>query len=364
MTCFSVRSGFDLTLQALDLPRGSEILFSALNIKGMIRIVEKQGLVPVPVDLDLERMAPRLDLIERAIGPNTRAIVVAHLFGTRLDLDAVIELAHRRGLVVFEDCAQAFDGQAYKGHPESDIAMFSFGPLKTATALGGAILRVRDAALRDRMRAIQDAYPVQPTPHYGKRVLKFMALKVVLLPPVFGLLFRLCHMLGKDYEDPVSDAVRNVASLGSAKKIRKRMPGAMLAVLDRRLSLWREGSLEGFARMGESLRRKLGDSVVLPAAGNRIHNYWVFPILTDEPMRLIRALRKAGFDGANLPRSKTVSAPPERPDLEPETAKDALDHLVVLPCYPGMSEADLDRQAQIVREVARPPRSPVAAAAE
>ena len=66
LTCFSVRSGFDLALQALALPPGSEVLFSALNIKGMIRIVEKHGLVPVPVDLDIEKMAPRLDLIERA----------------------------------------------------------------------------------------------------------------------------------------------------------------------------------------------------------------------------------------------------------------------------------------------------------
>src|SRR3546814_8896682 len=90
-------------------------------------------------------------------------------------------------------------------------------------------------------------------------------------------------------------------------KIRKRMPGAMLAVLERRLKRWQEGSLARSARMGESLRRKLGDSVVLPASGNRIHNYWVFPVLTDDPMRLIHALRKAGFDGANLPRSKTVS---------------------------------------------------------
>src|SRR3546814_4011443 len=119
-------------------------------------------------------MAPRLVLIERASGPNTRAIVVAHLFGARLDLDPVIELAHRKGLVVFEDCAQAFDGQAYKGHPESDVAMFSFGPLKTATALGGAILRVRDAGLRGKMGVIQDTYPVQPAGAYGKRVLKFM----------------------------------------------------------------------------------------------------------------------------------------------------------------------------------------------
>src|SRR3546814_654274 len=177
--------------------------------------------------------------------------------------------------------------------------MFSFGPLKTATALGGAILRVRDAGLRGKMGVIQDTYPVQPAGAYGKRVLKFMGLKVVLLPPVFGLLFRLCRMLGKDYEDPVSDAVRNVASLGSNRKIRKRMPGAMLAVLERRLKRWQEGSLARSARMGESLRRKLGDSVVLPASGNRLHNYWVFPVLTDDPMRLIHALRKAELGRAH-----------------------------------------------------------------
>src|SRR5690606_31664613 len=128
--------------------------FSALNIKGMIKIVDRQGLTPVPIDLDIEHMAPRLELIERAITPATRAIVVAHLFGTRLDLAPLAAIARRRGIMLIEDCAQAFDGSRYRGHPEADVSMFSFGPLKTATALGGAILRVRDPALLSRMREI------------------------------------------------------------------------------------------------------------------------------------------------------------------------------------------------------------------
>src|SRR3546814_12368479 len=106
-------------------------------------------------------MAPRLVLIERASGPNTRAIVVAHLFGARLDLDPVIELAHSKGLVVFEDCAQAFDGQAYKGHPESEMAMFSFGPLTTASTLGGELIRVSDAGMRGEVGGILDTATVQ-----------------------------------------------------------------------------------------------------------------------------------------------------------------------------------------------------------
>jgi len=58
LACFSVRSGFDLLLQTLALPAGSEILFSALNVKGMIKIARRHDLVPVPIDLDIAHMSP------------------------------------------------------------------------------------------------------------------------------------------------------------------------------------------------------------------------------------------------------------------------------------------------------------------
>ena len=364
MVCFSVRSGFDLLVQAMQLPQGSEILFSALNIKGMVKVVERLGLRPVPVDLDLEQMAPRLDLLERAITPNTRAIVVAHLFGTRLDLTPLIALARRHDIAVIEDCAQAFDGRRYTGDDGADVSMFSFGPLKTATALGGAIFRVRNPALLERMRAIQATYPVQSQSAYRSRLLKFAGLKIITAPLIFGLLFRTFQALGKDYEDPVSEAVRNVAKLGSSGKLRKQPSAALLGVLERRLRRWREGSLEEQARMGQRMRQLLGGAVTCPAGGTRVHNYWVFPILADDPRTLIRSLRAAGFDGANLPRSQAIAPPPERPELEPATANEVLAHLVVLPCYPGMTEADLARQADIVRrESGRTQPAPLAAAA-
>ena len=66
LACYSVRSAFELLLRGLELPAGSEVLFSALNVRGMLRVVEKLGLAPVPVDLDLEHLAPRLDCLERA----------------------------------------------------------------------------------------------------------------------------------------------------------------------------------------------------------------------------------------------------------------------------------------------------------
>ena len=142
----SVRSGLDLLLTALELPAGSEMIVSAVTIPDMVRIVEHHRLVPVPVDVDGRTLQPVLEHLERSITPRTRAILVAHLFGTHIDMVPIIELAKQHDLLVIEDCAQAFVGSAYAGHPDSDCALFSFGPIKTATALGGAVVPVRDAA--------------------------------------------------------------------------------------------------------------------------------------------------------------------------------------------------------------------------
>ena len=182
LATYSVRTGFDLLLQALDLNEGDEVLFSALNIKGMVTIARRAGAVPVPVDLDVNRMAPSVDRLRAALTPKSRVLVVAHLFGTRLDMQPLVDFAHENNLVLVEDCAQAFNGRAYTGHQGSDLALFSFGPLKTATALGGALIVVKDASLCQRMRDIQETYPVQKNRSQLKRILQFAGLKIHRLP--------------------------------------------------------------------------------------------------------------------------------------------------------------------------------------
>src|SRR5262245_21305060 len=159
LACLSVRSGFDLWLASLALPRGSEVLVSAITIRDMVRIIEAHGLVPVPVDIDPDTRAIDLDSLKQAITPRSRVILVAHLFGTRQPLGDMFEVARRHDLLVAEDCAQAFAGRHYTGDPRADVTMFSFGPIKTATALGGALLCVRDREVLTRMRKRQASYP-------------------------------------------------------------------------------------------------------------------------------------------------------------------------------------------------------------
>src|SRR5690348_17150484 len=157
LACYSVRSGFHLLLTALELPRGSEVLFSAVTHPDMPRIAEHHGLVPVPVDLEIDSLAPSANALLRCFSPRARVLVVAHLFGRQVALGPLEAVCRRAGIVVVEDCALAYDGPPDSGDPLAAVSMFSFGILKTATALGGAMLAVRDRALLGRMAAAQRA---------------------------------------------------------------------------------------------------------------------------------------------------------------------------------------------------------------
>jgi len=68
---------------------------TAITHPDMVRIIGWHGLRPVPVDIDSATLAPRLDLVEAAITGRTRAILVAHLFGSRFDVGPVAEIARR-----------------------------------------------------------------------------------------------------------------------------------------------------------------------------------------------------------------------------------------------------------------------------
>ena len=352
IAAYSVRSGFDLLIQALDLKPGDEVLFSALNVRGMVRCVREAGLVPVPVDLDLAHMGPGLERLRAAITPRSRVFVAAHLFGTRLDLDSAFALAKANGLVTVEDCAQAFNGQDYPGSASADLNMFSFGPIKTATALGGALIRVRDPKLRDRMRGIQNAYPVQPNAKHLKRVAQFMGLKLIASRLVLSAIYRYHKRKGRDYEDALAERVRDVAPLKSKKNLRYQPSAAMLALLNRRLRRFRTDELSRRQAKGERLRDLLGGAVVLPGQENAHHDYWAFPLLVANPRAFIDGLRAEGFDAADLPRSQHIAAPAGRPALEPWTAAAAMRDLIVVPCYDAMPESEIARQAQAIRRIA------------
>ncbi len=352
LACYSVRSGFHALLSALALPRGSDVLFSAVTHPDMPRLAEHHGLVPVPIDLDAATLAPHPEMLLRCVSAKTRVLVVAHLFGGHIDLEPLAGVCKRYGILLVEDCAQAFRGAGDTGSPLADVSMFSFGILKTATALGGAMLTVRDRAMLERMRAIQRGWPVQRRSAHLKRIVQTAAFLVLTRPMVYSLVARITSALHVDFDRLVNSAAR-VFRAGSTVELVSRLeqqPGAPpLKLLKHRLETFDPGRLRARAASGERLAAMLPPG--LHVGGSALgHTHWLFPVVSYQPDELIRAARAAGFDAARSASSvKSIAAPADRPYLEPVVARKMMSRLVFLPAYPELPDGSLEKLADITR---------------
>jgi perosamine synthetase len=346
--CLSVRTGFDLFWAVLGLPAGSEVLMTALTIPDMPRIVAHHGLVPVPVDVVHGTMAPRWEMLQKALSPRTRAIVVAHLFGIIVPMDPIIEFARQHGLLVLEDCAQGFICRGYEGHPESDVVMFSFGPIKTATALGGAVLRVRDPDVLRRMQQRHSQYPRQPRRAYLKRLLKYVVLKGACSRPICDVVIATCRMAEWDHDQIISNAARGFPGPGFFQRIRHQPPDPLLAMMVRRLWNYDETRLQDRIARGDYLVRLLPADLERPGNRATTHSYWVFPILAEEPPAVIAALARAGFDATSRSSLRLVPTPEHRPELHPVLSQALLDRVVFLPFGLEIPPRALRRMAEVL----------------
>jgi len=353
--CLSVRTGFDLFWSAAALPAGSEVLMTALTIPDMPRIVAHHGLTPVPVDVDPETMAPRLEMLEKALTPRTRAIVVAHLFGILVPMTPVIQFARQHGLLVLEDCAQGFICRGYEGHPESDGVMFSFGPIKTATALGGAVLRVRDPDMLRQMQQRHAQYPRQPRRAYFKRLLKYTTLKAACSRPICDVVIATCRMAEWDHDQIISNAARGFPGPGFFQRIRHQPPDPLLAMMVRRLWTYEESRLAERTARGEYLSRLLPADWQRPGCRAEKHSYWVFPILAEDPPGVIAALARAGFDATNRSSLRVIPPPEDRPELDPVLSRALLQRAVFLPFGLEMPLRAMRRMAEVLASLDRQP---------
>ena len=143
------------------------------------------------------------------------------------------------------------------GDPASDVSMCSFGTLKTSTALGGAVLRVRDREVLERMRGIQASYPSQGRGVYLKKLLEVLGLVAVSRPRPYGLLAGASRQLGYDLDTLVNGVVRGFPPQEPdamfLRRLRHRPSAPLLAMLCRRLRTFDEKRLtSGLLRVSDS----------------------------------------------------------------------------------------------------------------
>ncbi|MBO9591139.1 DegT/DnrJ/EryC1/StrS aminotransferase family protein [Devosia sp.] len=147
-----------LAFDALRLPPGSEVIMPAFTIISCASALPELGLVPVFVDVDENTFNTNVELIEAAITPKTKAILVPHIYGLPVDLDPILDLARRHGLKVIEDAAEAI-GQTYWGKQcgsFGDISIFSFYPNKHVTTGEGGMILADDPEIIARIRFMRN----------------------------------------------------------------------------------------------------------------------------------------------------------------------------------------------------------------
>jgi len=146
-----------VALGALDLNPGDEVIVPPITDMGTIIPILYQNAIPVFADVDdTYNMDPRD--VERKITARTRAIIVVHLFGNPCDMDAMVEIARRDGIVLIEDSSQAHM-TSYKGKyvgTIGDIGCFSFQQSKPMTTGEGGMTITWNKAFHDRMKLFAD----------------------------------------------------------------------------------------------------------------------------------------------------------------------------------------------------------------
>jgi dTDP-4-amino-4,6-dideoxygalactose transaminase len=315
----------------------------------MWRVVERHGLVPVPVDVDPHTLAPRPGAWKAAATERTKLAILAHLFGTRVSLEPLAELRRERGILVLEDDAQAYTGADFKGDPLADVSMFSFGPIKTATALAGAVLRVKDRAILERMRAVHAQWPSQSRGGYAKRILKYGMLKAISQPLLYSGFVHACRACGTTHDAVIQSTVRGFKGGDFFQKIRHRPSPPLLALMHRRFVKGSTKRIKGRIERSRRVIDAVGSGLEIPGVAAPLHTFWVFTLLSNRPDELVAQLRAAGFDATRVATMSALPPPADRPHLDPREARALLARIVYLPVYPELPSSRVERLAGIVR---------------
>lgn len=160
--CGNGTDALQIALMALDLKPGDEVIVPAFTYVAAAEVVSLLGLIPVWVDVDEKTFNINPWMIESAISPKTRAIVVVHLFGQCCDMEKIIQIAEQNHLYVVEDNAQSLgaevlfaDGSRRKAGTIAHIGTTSFFPSKPLACYGdGGAVMTADERLAERIRMI------------------------------------------------------------------------------------------------------------------------------------------------------------------------------------------------------------------
>jgi dTDP-4-amino-4,6-dideoxygalactose transaminase len=319
----SCTSALFLSLVALGVGPGDEVITTPLTFVATANAIVHTGATPVFVDVEPETGNLDVGQVERAITPRTRVVIPVHLYGLMADMRALAALCRDRRVVIVEDCAHATEAERDGAKPGQlgQAACFSFYATKNLTCGEGGAIATNDAMLADTLRRLRShGLSKEAAGRYTER-------------------YQHWDMVDLGYKANLSD-IQAALLLGQLPRL-----GAQL---ERREAIARQYE-QAFAGMpGVDWPR-------VPASarsGRHLFTIWVPVDRRDDTLREMqdrgigvavnyRAIHLLSFYQSllGLPRGSFPNA--ERIG----------DRTITLPLYPSMSDADVDRVIEVVGEV-------------
>ncbi len=309
--CVGVASGTDaLELALAATCRPGTAVLAAANCGGYATAAARcSGLRLVYADVDPETLGLSRETVEAALTPDVGAVVLTHLYGLVADAAGVGALCRERGIALVEDCAQAA-GARHEGRPAGsfgDVAAFSFYPTKNLAALGdGGALATADGELAERLRALRQ---------YG-----------------WGAKYR-------------------VELAGGRNSRLDELQAAVLRVRLRHLEGWNAARRRIAERYAASLPAAAGRLVA--ASGDRYVAHLAVVLCTDRD-HVRSALDAAGI-GTDvhypIPDHLQPAWRADHPGVRLPVTEHAAGHVLSLPCFPELTDAEVERVCEVLREL-------------
>ena len=343
-------------LRAMALPAGSEIIVPALTFWVVPEITRVAGLKPVFADIDPNTFTLCPKAVERAITPNTRAVLPTHLYGMSCDMDPILDITRRHHLKVIEDCAHSL-GATYKGRMVGtlgDASFFSFQAFKPLNTYGGGLAWMRDPDLARRVGefAAGEAWPtderVEKILWSGKWQHTFIRPRVFTYS-LFPIWYAASYVNAKP-EKRLWEDVRPLSPL--PEHYRGRFTNVQAAI-----------GLAGLKRMPEFIDRTrrharlldnlLGDvdHITVPRIPpDRTHVYYQYCAYVPDSETIVKRCIRRGVDVAPMHVDICSKMQLFGGNGKPAPGAEQAATAVQVPVYESLSDQEIERVGRLVRQ--------------
>lgn len=352
-------------LRSMQFPPGSEIIVPALTFWVVPEITRVAGLKPVFADIDPSTFTLSPAAVERAITPNTRAVLPTHLYGLSCDLDPIVALARRHNLKVIEDCAHSL-GATYNGRMVGtfgDASFFSFQAFKPLNTFGGGLAWMRDAELARRVGEYADA-EAPPSQERVEKILRGGKLqRTFIRPRVFTFsgfpIWLACSFLNVKPDVYLWEKVRSLDPVpeqyrGKFSNVQAALGRAGLARLPE--------FIERTRRHARILDSALGDlpGVTIPRIPpERTHVYYQYCAYVPDYQQLIKGCIRKAIDVAPMHVDVCTRMAHFGWQGPPAEGADKAATAVQIPVYESLQDEEIARigrtvKEQVLKRVGRP----------